>query len=86
MPDVPTVAEALNLPDYEVGTWFGFVAFRRRRLKRSCSKLSADVAEIIAEPAVKAKLADLGMDVAPRKAPTRSMPTSHRRSWRVGRR
>ncbi|RYY66899.1 MAG: tripartite tricarboxylate transporter substrate binding protein, partial [Comamonadaceae bacterium] len=26
LPDLPTVAEAANLPTYEVGTWFGLVA------------------------------------------------------------
>ena len=46
LPDVPTVAEALNLPDYEVGTWFGFVV-PAKTPEAIVSKLSADVAEII---------------------------------------
>lgn len=63
-PDLPTVAEAAKLPDYEVGTWFGLVAPTKvpDALMR---KLSVDVAEILAMPDVKAKLATLGMELAP---------------------
>ena len=65
LPDVPTVAEALNLPDYEVGTWFGFVV-PAKTPEAIVQKLSSAIAEIIAEPTAKAKLADLGMDVVAR--------------------
>ena len=64
MPDLPTVAEAANLPGYEVGTWFGFVA-PAKVPDAIIRKLSADVAEILALPDVKAKLVGLGMDIAP---------------------
>ena len=29
LPDVPTVAESINLPDYNVGTWFGLCGARQ---------------------------------------------------------
>jgi len=64
LPDLPTVAEGGNLPGYEVGTWFGFVA----PVKVSdaiARKLSADIAEILALPEVKTKLSNLGMDLSP---------------------
>ncbi|MFA7665954.1 MAG: tripartite tricarboxylate transporter substrate binding protein [Burkholderiaceae bacterium] len=64
LPDLPTVAEAANLPGYEVGTWFGFVvpagvpiAIRNR--------LSQEVIAILALPEVTARLQTLGMELAP---------------------
>lgn len=64
-PDLPTVAEAAKLPGYEVGTWFGLVA-PTKVPDAVVRKLSADVAGILAMPDVKAKLATLGMEMAPR--------------------
>lgn len=64
LPELPTVAEAANLPGYEVGTWFGFVA-PAKVPDAIARKLSADVAEILNLPDVKAKLNTLGMDLAP---------------------
>lgn len=65
LPDVPTVAEAANLPDYNVGTWFGFVA-PAKTPDAVVQKLSADVVEILAMPDTKAKLENLGLELAPR--------------------
>ncbi len=64
LPELPTVAEAANLPGYEVGTWFGFVA-PAKVPDAIARKLSTDVAEILTLPDVKAKLATLGMELAP---------------------
>jgi tripartite-type tricarboxylate transporter receptor subunit TctC len=64
MPDLPTVAEAANLPGYEVGTWFGFVA-PAKVPDAVARKLSDDVVEILAMPEVKAKFVTLGMELAP---------------------
>ena len=64
LPDLPTVAEAANLPGYEVGTWFGFVA-PAKVPDAIVRKLSSDIAEILTQPDVKSKLAMLGMDLAP---------------------
>jgi len=63
LPTLPTVAEAANLPGYEVGTWFGFVA-PAKVPDAIARKLSADVAEILAMPEVRAKFDILGMEVA----------------------
>lgn len=64
LPELPTVAEAASLPGYEVGTWFGFVA-PAKVPDAIARKLSADVAEILTLPDVKAKFVTLGMELAP---------------------
>lgn len=63
-PDLPTVAEAGKLPGYEVGTWFGLVG-PAKLPDALVRKLSADIAEILAMPDVKARFATLGMEMAP---------------------
>ena len=68
MPDLPTVAEAAKLPDYEVGTWFGLVAPAKVPAP-VLRKLGADVAEILAQPDVKTKLEAMGMELAPQSGP-----------------
>jgi len=64
LPDTPTVAEATGLKGYDVGTWFGFVA-PVKTPDAIVARLSADVAEILADPAMKPKLDVLGLEVAP---------------------
>jgi tripartite-type tricarboxylate transporter receptor subunit TctC len=64
LPDVPTVAEAANLPGYEVGTWFGLVT-QAKVPDAIVRKLSADITEIMQMPDVKAKFATLGLDANP---------------------
>jgi tripartite-type tricarboxylate transporter receptor subunit TctC len=64
LPDVPTVAEAANLPGYEVGTWFGLVT-QAKVPDAVVRKLSADIAEIMKMPDVKAKFDTLGLDPNP---------------------
>ena len=64
MPELPTVAEAGNLPGYEVGTWFGIVA-PAKMPEALIRKVSADVVEILAMPDMKAKFDTLGMELAP---------------------
>ena len=68
LPSVPTAAEAGNLPGYEVGTWFGFVA-PAKTPDAVVAKLSRDIAEILAMPDVKARLETLGMEIAPQAPP-----------------
>lgn len=63
-PDLPTVAEAAKLPNYEVGAWFGFVA-PAKTADAVVRKLSVDIAEILTMPDVKAKFATLGMELTP---------------------
>ena len=62
-PDLPTVAEAARLPNYEVGTWFGLVA-PAKVPDAVMRKLSLDLADILALPEVKAKLEGMGMELA----------------------
>lgn len=64
LPDTPTVAEATGLKGYDVGTWFGLVA-PVKTPDAIAAKLSADVAEILADPAMKPKFDVLGMELAP---------------------
>lgn len=65
LPDVPTVAEAANLPNYEVGTWFGLVA-PAKTPEPVLRSLSTEVAAILAMPDVKTKLDNLGMELDPK--------------------
>lgn len=64
VPDLPTVAEAGGLPNYEVGTWFGLVAPAATPAP-VINKLAADVDKILDMPDVQAKLATLGRELAP---------------------
>lgn len=64
LPELPTVAEAAGLPDYEVGTWFGFVV-PGKVPDPIVARLGAEVAAILAMPEVVAKLSKMGMEMAP---------------------
>lgn len=64
MPQLPTVAEAANLPAYEVGTWFGLVAPAKVPAP-IIQKLAKDVTEFLTLPDVKARLNTLGMELSP---------------------
>lgn len=64
LPELPTVAEAANLPGYEVGTWFGFVV-PGKTPDPVVAKLAQEVAAVLALPDVKAKLTAMGMELAP---------------------
>lgn len=67
LPELPTVAESADLPDYQVGTWFGLVA-PAKTPDPVLHQLSDDMAAILAMPDVKAKLNALGMELAPQSA------------------
>lgn len=64
LPDLPTVAEAANLPGYEVGTWFGFVV-PGKTPDPVVTRLAQEVAAVLAMPEVKTKLTTMGMELAP---------------------
>ncbi|KAF7961820.1 ABC transporter substrate-binding protein [Cupriavidus sp. UYMU48A] len=68
LPGVPTVAEAANIPGYEVSAWFGFVA-PRKTPDAVVNKLADALAQAVGNPDVARRLAELGMDVAPQSAP-----------------
>ena len=57
LPDVPTVAE--TVPDYEASAWFGIGA-PRKTPPELIARLNKEVNEILADPAMEKKLADLG--------------------------
>jgi tripartite-type tricarboxylate transporter receptor subunit TctC len=57
LPDVPTVAE--TVPGYEATALFGMGA-PKNTPKEIIAKLNKEINEVLAEPATKAKLVDLG--------------------------
>ena len=57
LPDVPTVAE--TVPGYEASALFG-VGIPRKTPAEVIDKLNKDINEVLAEPAIKARLIDLG--------------------------
>jgi tripartite-type tricarboxylate transporter receptor subunit TctC len=59
LPDVPTVAE--TVPGYEASALFGMGA-PKKTPPEIIAKLNTAVNEVLAEPAIKAKLIDLGGD------------------------
>ena len=58
--DIPTVAE--YLPGYEVGGWFGIGAPRNTPTD-IIEKLNKEINAALADPKLKARLADVGGDV-----------------------
>jgi tripartite-type tricarboxylate transporter receptor subunit TctC len=60
LPDVPTVAES-GFPGFDVTSWYGIVV-RAGTPPAIVKKLHADMAEALAAPDVKEKLAGLGLD------------------------
>lgn len=60
LPDVPTVAES-GLPGFDVTSWYGIVV-RSGTPQAIVRKLHADMAEALAAPDVREKLATLGLD------------------------
>ncbi|MCS4294934.1 tripartite-type tricarboxylate transporter receptor subunit TctC [Comamonas sp. BIGb0152] len=82
-PDLPTVAESAQLPNYNVGTWFGFVAPSKTPAP-VLQKLSADIDKILAQPEVRTKLESLGMEMAPQNAQQfDSFIAQERDKWRA---
>ena len=59
LPDVPTLAE--TVPGYEATALFGMGA-PKNTPKEIIAKLNKEINEILAEPAIKARLTDLGGD------------------------
>jgi tripartite-type tricarboxylate transporter receptor subunit TctC len=57
LPDVPTIAETVK--DYEASAWFG-VGAPKGTPKEIIEKLNKEINEILVEPAMKARLAELG--------------------------
>ncbi len=60
-PDVPTVAEALNIPDFEVDSWYAIFA-PARTPPAMVARLQQEVARVVRLPEVKQKLLEQGAD------------------------
>jgi tripartite-type tricarboxylate transporter receptor subunit TctC len=64
LPDVPTMAEAANLPGYEVANWYGLMG--PRALPRPIvDRMNAVLNESMRDPEVVANLAKHGLEPAP---------------------
>ena len=62
LPDIPTVGEFV--PGYEASTWFGIGAPRNTPAE-IIDKLNKEINAALADPKIKARLADLGGTVLP---------------------
>ena len=60
LPDIPTVGEFV--PDYEASAWYGIGAPRNTPVE-VIDKLNKEINAGLADPKIKARLADLGGDV-----------------------
>jgi len=62
LPDIPTVAEFV--PGYEASFWFGIGAPKKTPIE-IVDKLNSEINAALADPKIKARLADLGATVLP---------------------
>ena len=60
-PDLPTVAEAGGLPQYEATLWFGLVA-PAATPRDIVNRLSQELAKILRQPALQARFTNLGVE------------------------
>jgi tripartite-type tricarboxylate transporter receptor subunit TctC len=67
-PDIPTVDEA-GAPGVHIAGWFALFA-PKGTPKEVVGKLNAAVVDALAEPAIRARLADLGQEIPPRAEQT----------------
>jgi tripartite-type tricarboxylate transporter receptor subunit TctC len=80
-PDVPTVAEAANLPDYEVDSWYAMFA-PAGTPPAIVDKLQKAVAQVVRTPEVKQKLLEQGADaVGSTSAELAQVVTSELKKW-----
>jgi tripartite-type tricarboxylate transporter receptor subunit TctC len=63
-PDVPTVAEAINAPGFDITLWIGFFA-PRGTPKEIVTRLNEEINKILAQPDIKNRLITEGADVTP---------------------
>jgi tripartite-type tricarboxylate transporter receptor subunit TctC len=63
-PDVPTVAEAAGIKDFDFSLWGGFFA-PRGTPKAVVAQLNAAINEVLALPDIKTRMADAGADIMP---------------------
>jgi len=60
-PDIPTVAEALDLPDYEVDSWVALFA-PAKTPQAAIARMQTEVARVLQRPDVRQKLLDQTAD------------------------
>jgi tripartite-type tricarboxylate transporter receptor subunit TctC len=63
-PDVPTVAEAAGLADFDLSLWQGIFA-PRGTPKEVVARINAEIDKIVTQPDFRARLRDEGADVTP---------------------
>ena len=63
LPDVPTLAEAANLPDYDIGAWIGY-AVPAGTPRDVVVRLSGEMQKALAAPDLKERLLNAGLDPA----------------------
>jgi len=71
LPQLPTLQES-GVKDYEVNTWFGFVA-PAGTPSEVIGRLHAAIAKAVAQPAIRDKLAAQGFDLVPTQPPAALM-------------
>lgn len=76
--DVPTVDEA-GLPGYHAALWHGMWA-PKGTPKPAVEKLSAAIVEALADPAVRAKMTELGQVIYPREQQSAEALAAHHKS------
>ena len=59
MPNLPTVAEAANLPDFDLYSWFGILA-PAGTPSAIVRKIRDDIVAVMDSPEIKARLAEQG--------------------------
>jgi tripartite-type tricarboxylate transporter receptor subunit TctC len=62
-PDLPTVAEAGNLPGYEATIWFGFVA-PVGTPQEIVNRLSQEISKVMRQPGLRERFAPQGVELA----------------------
>ena len=62
LPDVPTIAEAANLPGFEAVSWYALVG-PAGMPRAVVTKIQADVAKVLQATDIREKLAGIGVDV-----------------------
>jgi tripartite-type tricarboxylate transporter receptor subunit TctC len=67
-PDIPTLDEA-GLAGFDISLWFGLWV-PKATPKNIIAKLNAAVVDALADPGVRARLADLGQEIVPRDQQT----------------
>jgi tripartite-type tricarboxylate transporter receptor subunit TctC len=68
LPDVPTMSEALKLPDYDVTVTFGMMA-PSATPKEVIDRIHAEIGKVVRSPEFKSRLAALGTDETPLLTP-----------------